>query len=199
MPAESEIVMCADNSKKIILDLCGGTGAWSAPYRAAGYDVRIVTLPASDCRLYEYPGQVYGVLAAPVCTHFSGSGAQYWPQKDSDGRTLAALAVSDACCRIVLVTKPSGFWVLENPVGRLRKWLGPPSMYFDPCDYGDPYTKKTCLWGSFNRPKQNRVEPIKVCSQGSWLMKLGGSSERTKELRSVTPPGFAQAFFEANR
>jgi hypothetical protein len=72
-------------------------------------------------------------------------------------------------------------------------------MYFDPCDYGDPYTKKTCLWGSFNRPKQNRVEPQRVCSQGSWLMKLGGSSERTKELRSVTPPGFAQAFFEANR
>lgn len=189
--------MCA-NKNKIILDLCGGTGAWSAPYRAAGYDVRVITLPESDCRLYEYPGQVYGVLAAPVCTHFSGSGAQYWPQKDLDGRTLAALAVSDACCRIILATKPV-FWVLENPVGRLRKWLGPPAMYFDPCDYGDAYTKKTCLWGSFNRPKQNRVDPVRVCSQGSWLMKLGGSSERTKELRSVTPPGFAQAFFEANQ
>ena len=31
--------------KKIILDLCGGTGAWSAPYKEAGYDVRLVTLP----------------------------------------------------------------------------------------------------------------------------------------------------------
>ena len=29
-----------DNSKKIILDLCGGTGAWSKPYKDAGYDVR---------------------------------------------------------------------------------------------------------------------------------------------------------------
>ena len=26
----------------VILDLCGGTGSWSRPYRDAGYDVRIV-------------------------------------------------------------------------------------------------------------------------------------------------------------
>lgn len=30
---------------KIILDLCGGTGSWSKPYRDAGYDVRLITLP----------------------------------------------------------------------------------------------------------------------------------------------------------
>lgn len=33
------------NSEKIILDLCGGTGSWSRPYKEAGYDVRIITLP----------------------------------------------------------------------------------------------------------------------------------------------------------
>lgn len=27
-----------DNSKKIILDLCGGTGSWSRPYKDAGYE-----------------------------------------------------------------------------------------------------------------------------------------------------------------
>lgn len=26
------------NSDKIILDLCGGTGAWSKPYAEAGYE-----------------------------------------------------------------------------------------------------------------------------------------------------------------
>jgi hypothetical protein len=31
--------------KKIILDLCGGTGSWGKPYREAGYDVRLITLP----------------------------------------------------------------------------------------------------------------------------------------------------------
>ena len=37
-----------DNSKKIILDLCGGTGSWSKPYKDAGYDVRVITLPEHD-------------------------------------------------------------------------------------------------------------------------------------------------------
>jgi hypothetical protein len=43
-----------DNSNKIILDLCGGTGAWSRPYREAGYDVRNITLPDYEVRFYYY-------------------------------------------------------------------------------------------------------------------------------------------------
>ena len=56
---------------KIILDLCGGTGSWSRPYKEAGYDVRVITLPGHDVRLYAPPGNVYGILAAPPCTEFS--------------------------------------------------------------------------------------------------------------------------------
>ena len=44
-----------ENSEKIILDLCGGTGAWSRPYKEAGYNVRLVTLPDNDVRTYEPP------------------------------------------------------------------------------------------------------------------------------------------------
>lgn len=44
-----------DNSKKIILDLCGGTGSWSKPYKEAGYDVRLITLPEYDVLSYEPP------------------------------------------------------------------------------------------------------------------------------------------------
>jgi len=186
--------------KKIIYDLCGGTGSWSRPYKEAGYDVRIVTLPESDVRLLEVPKErVYGVLCAPPCDHFSVSGAQYWPEKDRDGRTVDALSIVSACTRFILAVQPSGFWALENPVGRLRRWLGAPSLIFNPCDYGDPYTKRTCLWGQFFAPKKTPVKPVKVCSQGSWIMKLGGKSEKTKYLRSITPQGFAKAFFEANR
>ena len=53
------------NKDKIILDLCGGTGSWSKPYRDAGYDVRVITLPDNDVRTYEPPENVYGILAAP--------------------------------------------------------------------------------------------------------------------------------------
>lgn len=93
------------------------------------------------------------------------------------------------------------WWALENPIGRIAKLvpeLGPPVMRFDPCDYGDPYTKRTQLWGKFRPAMFNRVEPIRSCSQGSWLQLLGGKSAKTKRLRSMTPPGFARAFREAN-
>ncbi len=183
---------------KVILDLCGGTGAWSKPYTDAGYDVRVITLPEHDVRTYQPPNNVYGILIAPPCTHFSGSGAQYWKAKDGDGRTEEALELVYTCLSIVKYTNPA-FWCLENPVGRLKRWIGNPWIYIQPYEYGDPYTKKTCLWGDFNKPEKNPVKPIKTCKQGSWVQKLGGSSEKTKRLRSITPPGFAKAFYEANK
>lgn len=181
----------------MILDLCGGSGAWSRPYADAGYDVVLVTFPRHDVRKYVPPRGVHGILAAPPCQHFAGSGAQYWKAKDADGRTLEALEIVTACLGIIAKARPT-WWALENPVGRLRRWIGAPTMYFHPCDYGDPYTKKTCLWGRFHEPRKTPVAPERVCSQGSWVQKLGGKSERTKRLRSITPPGFARAFFEAN-
>jgi hypothetical protein len=191
------------NLDKTILSLCDFSGAWSEPYRAAGYNVVQVDLKhGDDVRLFPFPGRVHGILAAPPCTAFAGSGAQWWPAKDADGRTLDGLALIDACLRIVAVSNPV-WWALENPVGRLRRWIGPPAMTFNPCDYGDPYTKKTQLFGRFNTnlPK-SPVEPVMIergGKRGSWMWaNLGGKSERTKDLRSMTPPGFARAFFAAN-
>jgi len=56
------------------------------------------------------------------------------------------------------------WWVIENPVGRLEKLVpevGPCKMYFNPCDYGDPYTKKTGLRRNFTPPKpKQQVLPL---------------------------------------
>ena len=197
--------------RKLILDLCAGTGSWSKPYQEAdGYDVWIVTLPHMDVRLFpsdtsrepRLPKQfdsiesvmkkwdVHGVLAAPPCTVFSGSGAM-WKRSDED--MIEGLSIVDACLRIIHTTKPK-WWALENPVGKLRKWIGPPTMSFQPCDYGDPYKKRTLLWGEFNTDlKKNSVEPI-IPSPLHWLP----PSEDRAMLRSITPPGFSRAFFEAN-
>lgn len=192
-----------DNSEKIILDLCGGTGAWSKPYKEANYDVRLITLPEYDVQLYKSPNNVYGILAAPPCTAFAVSGARWWGVK-GDNALIKGLNIVDACMRIILITNPH-FWCLENPVGRLKRYIGNYKLIFNPCDYGDAYTKKTCLWGEFNIPVKNQVEPIYYYydngkKRGSWYYcKTGGNSERTKILRSITPAGFAKAFFEVNR
>lgn len=180
--------------KRVILDLCGGTGSWSAPYRDAGYDVRIIDPLAdgSDVRLMTLQSvQVHGVLCAPPCTHLSGSGARWWAAK-GDSALLESLSVVDACLRVVWVHKPV-WWAMENPVGRLVRFIGKPRMTFNPCDYGDPYTKRTCLWGEFSEPKRNPVE----ATEGSKMHLLPPSPDRWR-LRSMTPPGFAKAFFEAN-
>jgi hypothetical protein len=171
--------------------LCGGTGSWSRPYKEAGYDVRLVTLPENDVRTYKPPENVYGILAAPPCTHFAVSGARWFKSK-GEKALLEGMAVADACIRIVWATKPK-FWALENPVGRLVNYYGKPKMYFNPCDYGDAYTKKTALWGEFKEPKKNPVKPEK--NSRIWYMSPG---PKRAELRSITPAGFAKAFKEAN-
>ena len=139
---------------KIILDLCGGTGAWSKPYKEAGYDVRVITLPDNDVRLYEPPKNVYGILAAPPCTEFSFA-KHYHGKGNYKHDFVAGLSFVDACLRIIIISKPK-FWVLENPKGYLRRWLGKPALTFDPYEYGDPYKKKTDLWGCFSLPEKKR-------------------------------------------
>lgn len=191
---------------KIIYDLAGGTGSWSAPYREAGYTVRLFDiLNGDDVRLLRKPEEkVYGILAAPPCTHLCLVGALYWKSK-GESALLEALSVVDACLRIVQVTKPR-FWCLENPTGRLIHYLGEPLMRFNPCDYGDGYTKKTCLWGCFNPPgKWNPVQPVKGSpgqrSQDAYnrkVLKRPFGHKRRSAVRSITPPGFARAFFECN-
>ncbi len=191
-----------DQKNKVILSLFDYSGNWPRYYKENGYDVYsldikydidILTITREDLH-----DGIYGILAAPPCTDFSGSGAQYWKIKDEDGRTAQSLALVDKVLEIISWYPELHFWALENPVGRLstlRPQLGKP-WYFQPHWYGDPYTKKTGLWGNFNKDlPRNDVAP----DPNSWIMKLGGKSEKTKELRSMTPLGFAKAFYEANR
>ncbi len=201
-----------DNSEKIILDLCGGTGAWSAPYKGAGYDVRNITLPEHDVRYYKPPRRVYGILAAPPCTDFCISGVRWWKSKDKEKGLMEALSVVSACLRIIDKTKPY-FWALENPVGRLPRFIGKYKYTFQPYEYGDPWTKRTCIWGKHNLPEKHPVDPVGMWTGRSdksgivdhqeylppdWIHKLPPSADRAT-LRSFTPPGFARAFYEANK
>lgn len=183
-----------------ILSLCDYSGVWSQPYVDAGYDViRIDLQRGQDVRLFQYPGEVHGILAAPPCRVFCRPGARLW-KTWGDAGLVDGLQLVDACLRFVAVCKPK-FWALENPPGRLNKYLGPPQLSFHPWHFGDPYTKHTYLWGRFNELVCTPVEPEpypKHLPPGqrdrtSFL----GSANRNK--RSETPPGFARAFFEANR
>jgi hypothetical protein len=186
-----------------IVSLFDHTGQWPAPYKEAGYNVIQVdirdgwdVLDIEAQELEEAIGEIHGVLAAPPCTDFSSSGAQYWPMKDKDGRTAHSVRLVDHTLDLIEQWNPV-WWALENPVGRLAKVvprIGKWKYSFNPCDFGDPYTKRTLLWGEFNTDlTRNPVEP----HQGSKMLDYAPGPDRGFK-RSVTPPGFARAFFNAN-
>ena len=247
---------------KSLLSLFDYSGNWSGHYADNGWDVLMVdakhqgnpfawitdALEFNTCEfMLENEIEADGLIAAPPCTDFAGSGARWWPGKDTSGATDLSLQLIYQVLHVVDFLKPD-FWVLENPVGRLNKlipeaWesfdgvkLGKP-QYFNPCDYAgyldlssddldylaeidkkdgqgitredwnhiikcNAYTKKTGLWGEFTMPEKKPIKPVKAGGPTigySALNRLGGKSEKTKELRSVTPDGFSRAFYQANQ
>ena len=189
-----------------ILSLCDYTGNMLKPWRDAGHQCVALDIAYEqdgmvdgiyrlkrDVLTYMPDGTEYDwVFAFPPCTHLASSGARWWKEKDLPA-LVEALDIVNACywwCRQAKLG-----WMIENPVGRLTTCWRKPDHTFDPCDYGDPYTKKTCLWtgGAFKMPEKDRIEP----TQGSKMHLMGQSKDRARK-RSETPMGFAQAVFEAN-
>jgi|SRR5579862_805609 len=210
------------NKPRLIISLCDASGVWSDPYRAAGYEVIQVDVALGrDVRTFNAPRQPHGVLAAPPCTHFTNAASAQWP-KIPRQEFLLSLEIAAHCFRIC--RSAAAWWCLENPRGRLGKYFEEHCFEFQPHWYGDRWSKRTCLWGTFNLPAARRVIPTHALVGGhrrqeptaglfgrvqlpaAELIKSPGRfADATPEwhaarqaARSVTPPGFARAFYEAN-
>ena len=156
--------------------------------------MRGVTLAENNVLAYQPPAGVHGILAAPPCTEFAVSGARWWVGKAPE-LLESAIEVVRACLRVIEGAQPV-WWALENPVGRLQRCvpeLGKWGYTFQPWEYGDAEVKRTCMWGEHNVPVRT---PVAGPYQGR-VWRMGPSAERAR-LRSITPPGFARAFFRAN-
>ena len=214
------------NSDKTILSLFDRTGTWSQPYVDAGYDVIRVDKQIEEIDIHdfcveviseelEFPPFIHGILAAVPCTEFAVSGARWFKDKDADGRTAKALDLlmkTMATVEYYTVTDQDviddGFpglqwWAFENPVSRintLEPWLkefGP--WYFDPTQYGDPWNKKTGLWGKFNSEGMEGMKletPVKAIP--NFIRDMPGKGLERQNARAETPPGFCKAWFQAN-
>lgn len=212
---------------KIILDLCGGTGAWSKPYRdAGGYEVKVITLPQYDVRrvefnadamhfdrMYEHNNDtlcvfyedVYGILAAPPCTQFSLARTTAKTPRDLAG----GREIMEACLRIIWACRERGnlkFWAMENPRGLMRQFMGRPAYKFEQWEFGDPGIKPTDIWGYFTPPKKTvstRPDGLTTRYPGGavnsrhWMQRQPGLT--LADVRAITPAGFAQAFYRANK
>jgi hypothetical protein len=158
---------------------------------------------------------IKGVLAAPPCTSFSASGSRWWKtQHDAKSEDLVeekygrfasryfespleyATTMVDLTNVAIEICEPE-FFAIENPIGRFARMNRMPSplLTFQPHYYGDPYTKKTQLFGDFNPnlPSANVAPRL-----GSLMHTIPGGKKQAA-LRSQTPEGFAYAFFQANK
>lgn len=160
---------------------------------------------------------VFG-MAFPVCTDLAVSGAAHFERKRAADPEFQIKASNHARWCASLFEALGVPYFIENPVSRLSTLWRKPDYSFHPYEYGeyipdseaehprwpdyiaakDAYTKKTCLWtgGGFRMP--HRLPTCKPTGYSQQHLKLGGKSQRTKDIRSATPRGFARAVFEFN-
>jgi len=196
-----------DNSNKIILHLCADIGSDSTPYKEAGYDVRLIGKEIG-VENYSPPKDVYGIIANPPCTQFSFARTKIKSPRD----LRFGMSTVYHCLRIIwecqydtaTTAKKTSlkFWMLENPFGLLRRFLGNPALIYHPYEFGDNYKKRTCVWGFFKIPTKRPI----LCDKPKFDRLLNheihykGNEHLTRtERRSICSPGFAKAFFNANK
>jgi hypothetical protein len=211
--------------KLIIISLCDYTGIFTKPWVDAGYEaIHVDPQRDSNGTIIEMlpvirnailSGRVAFVAGFPPCTEVAVSGAAHWEGKYKKDRYFQCKAsIIAEQCR--MIGELSGVpWFFENPVSGFSSIFGKPNFIFNPFEFGgylpeddehpeypnyiaarDAYPKKTCLWSGngFELPavKSVYVKPGYADTHN----KLGGKSLRTKNIRSATPRGFAQAVFE---
>ena len=150
------------------------------------------------------------IFSFPDCTMLAGSG-----EKHDRSNCEVASAVTLARLAESLGNAYGCPWMVENPVGKLSTEWRKPDFYFDPYEYGgymsgfeeafhpkmparDGYTKKTCIWAGNGFVMPGKLPAPHIGKFWGWAY-LGGASAKTKQLRSLTPRGFARAVYEANK
>lgn len=182
--------------------------------KVAGTIIDSMHLIRQFCKIYD----VKLVAGFPPCTDVAVSGSRHFDSKiKNDALAWAKAAMIAEQCRTIseMIGCP---WFFENPVSVFAndELFGKPS-YFHPFEYGgylpendkhplypefinsrDAYTKKTGLWTGcgYELPEKRPVNvPSDEDGESKQYSKLGGKSDRTKNIRSATPRGFARANF----
>jgi hypothetical protein len=211
------------DADKTILHLCADIGSDTMPYKMAGYRMVYIGKNYGVERFFANSWQsshkFYGVVANPVCTEFSIATGFH-----KHGDYAKGMFLVNHCLRIIdeIGKENLSFWVIENPAsGHLKDFLGKPTHVYEPWWYGDPWTKKTALWGKFNMPQRKYyrwedvpknpklyVRPTRNKPSMAFLHKsakrfIRGFKdfhvEDDMSFRSLCPQGFAMEFFAVNR
>jgi site-specific DNA-cytosine methylase len=188
-----------------VLVACEFSGIVREAFRAKGHDAWSCDLLPTEIPGQHVQGDVLDILndgwdliiAHPPCTHLAVSGAAWFKQKREDGRQQEGI---DFFMKFVDIKCPKV--AIENPVGIMSRIYRKPDQIIQPYEYGEPFSKKTCLWLK-GLPK---LTPTNVVEKGEQIKYKSGKSmpkwyadafklppqERAK-IRSKTFQGIAEA------
>lgn len=151
------------------------------------------------------------------CTDLAISGAKHFEKKYLNDAYFWARAMELVFIGRDIAELFNVPYFIENPMSMISSLWRQPDFKFHPWIFGgylpeehqhslfpeiypgrDAYNKETWIWcgNGFVIPHKLPVTPVENDYPG--FSKLGGKSERTKEIRSVTPEGFSRALFAAN-
>ena len=151
-----------------VLVACEYSGVVREAFRSKGHQAFSVDLlDSDDDSPFHYKDDAFNIIkfgwdlliAHPPCTHIAVSGGRHFEKKRADGRQQEGI---DLFMRFVNASVDK--IAVENPVSIMSSIYRKPDQYIQPYEFGDPVSKKTCLWLK-NLPKlepTNIVTPEKI-------------------------------------
>lgn len=188
-----------------VVDLFSGLGGFSQAFVDRGHTVERYDL---DPKFKEIPHTMTVdvldltpidlehadiILASPPCTHFSVAASHHhWPKNEPTKDTIEEMKLVRYTISLITRVNPK-YWILENPLGYLRRVIGKPNMTTYWGAWGASYKKPTDLWGKF--------PPIEWRSKdcATWQRAPRGSKKgiqdmkRNPALRALIPYAFSMA------
>ena len=144
------------------------------------------------------------VLAFPPCTHLAVSGAAWFKEKQRNGKQQMGIGFFLAFTALDHVPMVA----IENPIGIMSKLYRKPDQIIQPWQFGDNYSKSTCLWLKGLPNLQPEVTEQPELEWFEWVDGKTGKEKRQPKwfadawklpanersmVRSKTFPGIAKA------
>lgn len=186
-----------------VLVACEWSGRVRDQFRMLGHDAYSCDMDATDAKsLYpeyhiqgdarEYLDKDWDLIVSfPPCTYLSVAGNRtFIPNWRLEERARAIEFVH------LIWAAPAGQIAIENPVGILSSVWQKPTQIIEPYWFGDPYTKRTCLWlkglPKLERDPERYVHGAVTPWVRNRSVYMGGIANDPK-LRGKTFPGIARA------